>query len=489
MLFNSLQFLIFFPLVTALYFAIEHRWRTLFLLAASCVFYMAFVPSYILILAFTIVVDFAAGLWIESAQGRRRRLFLAASIAANVSALSVFKYFNFLAGNANALANVLHLPYAVPTLDILLPIGLSFHTFQAMSYTIEVYRGHQKAERSFLTFALYVMFYPQLVAGPIERPQNLLPQFRQCHRFDYVEAVYGLQRMAVGMFKKVVIADNLAILVDRIYQNPSQYHGLPLVVATLFFAFQIYYDFSGYTDIALGAAQVMGFRLMENFRAPYFSHSIGEFWRRWHISLSTWFKDYVYIPLGGNRVSTPRHYLNLLAVFMLSGLWHGANWTYVVWGLLHGAFLIVGDATRSVRGRLSSAVGLERVPRLSGALSLASTFVLVTIAWVFFRAASLADALYVLSNLSQGLLADATSLLRGETVQGLTMKALAFNGCLLLAAVGVEWLITRAGELHEVTWMTRQPVWLRYGCYFMLIYGPLVLGSAAVNQQFIYFQF
>ncbi len=489
MLFNSLEFLIFFPLVTVLYFAIEHRWRTPFLLAASCVFYMAFVPSYILILAVTIVVDFAAGIWIESASGRRRRLYLLASIVANVGALSVFKYFNFLAGNANALANVLRLPYEVPTLDILLPIGLSFHTFQAMSYTIEVYRGHQPSERNFLTFALYVMFYPQLVAGPIERPQNLLPQIRERHRFDYGQAVRGLERMAVGMFKKVVIADNLSILVDRIYQHPQQYQGLPLIVATIFFAFQIYYDFSGYTDIALGAAQVMGFRLMENFRAPYLSHSIGEFWRRWHISLSTWFKDYVYIPLGGNRVSTPRHYLNLLAVFMISGLWHGANWTYVLWGVLHGLFLIFGDATRSLRGRASAIVGLKRIPSLAGALSLATTFTLVTFAWVFFRATSLADALYVLANMSHGLWADLASLVRGETVQGLTLKVLAFNGCLLLAAVLVEWFVARSGELHEVAWIRRQPVWLRYGCYFVLIYGPLVLGSAAVNQQFIYFQF
>jgi D-alanyl-lipoteichoic acid acyltransferase DltB (MBOAT superfamily) len=489
MLFNSVEFLIFFPLVTVLYFVLPHRCRTSFLLAASCLFYMAFVPAYILILAFTIVVDYAAGIWIESAQGSHRKLLLVASIVTNVGALCIFKYVNFLIGNVNWLGDLLGIPYAISPLDILLPIGLSFHTFQAMSYTIEVYRGNQAAERSLLTFALYVMFYPQLVAGPIERPQNLLPQFREHHRFDYSNAVHGLQRMAVGMFKKVVIADNLSLLVNQVYQDPEQYRGLPLILATVFFAFQIYYDFSGYSDIALGSAQVMGFRLMENFRTPYFSKSIGEFWRRWHISLSTWFKDYVYVPLGGNRGTRTRHYLNLVAVFVISGLWHGANWTYVIWGLLHGMFLITGDATKQVRSRAAHAIGLQRLPALSSALSMVSTFALVTFAWVFFRATSLSDALYVIGHMPQGLLADIAALLAGHTVQGLSPRMIAFSGSLLLLAVAVEWLVAHGDQISEVQWLGRQPLLVRYGLYLVLIYGPLVLGSAAVNQQFIYFQF
>jgi D-alanyl-lipoteichoic acid acyltransferase DltB (MBOAT superfamily) len=298
MLFNSIQFLIFFPAVTALYFGLPHRLRWAWLLAASCYFYMAFMPSYILILGFTIVIDYFAGLAIENAEGRRRKLFLAASLAANVGVLVVFKYFNFLNANLKGLAEALRWNYPVESLAILLPIGLSFHTFQAMSYTIEVYRGAQPAERHFGIYALYVMFYPQLVAGPIERPQNLLHQFREVHRFDYERVASGLRLMAWGFFKKIVVADRLAVPVNLVYGEPEKHTGLALLVATYFFAYQIYCDFSGYTDIARGAARVMGFELMKNFDRPYAARSVAEFWTRWHISLSTWFKDYLFFPLA-----------------------------------------------------------------------------------------------------------------------------------------------------------------------------------------------
>ena len=349
MLFNSFTFLIFFPVVVAVYFALPHRFRWAWLLAASCYFYMAFIPIYILILFFTIAIDYVAGIVIENAEGRKRKLFLAASIVANVGVLAVFKYFNFLSANANAIAEVFHWPYELPILGIILPIGLSFHTFQAMSYTIEVYRGRQRAERHLGIYSLYVMFFPQLVAGPIERPQNLLHQFYERHDFDYDRVTNGLRKMAIGLFMKVVIADRLARYVNVVYPNPTNFQGLTLVVATVFFAFQIYCDFAGYSMVAIGSAEVMGFRLMKNFDRPYLSKSISEFWSRWHISLSSWFRDYVYIPLGGNRVARSRWYYNLFITFLLSGLWHGANMTFVIWGALHGIFVVISRHTQKLR--------------------------------------------------------------------------------------------------------------------------------------------
>ncbi len=301
MLFNSVQFLIFFPVVTALYFVLPHKYRWAMLLAASCIFYMVFIPAYILILASTIIVDYIAGIYIERSTGARRRLFLIISIISNVGFLAFFKYFNFLNGNIAFLARLIHWNYPINVLYIILPIGLSFHTFQAMSYTIEVYRGTQRAERHFGIYALYVMFYPQLVAGPIERPGRLIHQFYEEHHFDYVRVTSALKLMTWGLFKKVVIADRLAMIVNPVYNNPAQYNGMTLALATVCFAYQIYCDFSGYSDIARGSAQAMGFDLMDNFNRPYFAKSIAEFWKRWHVSLSTWFRDYVYIPMGGEQ--------------------------------------------------------------------------------------------------------------------------------------------------------------------------------------------
>ena len=341
MLFNSFNFFIFFPVVTTLYFLLPHRFRWALLLGASCFFYISFIPAYILILALTILVDYYAVIQIDKSQGRRRKLFLIFSIVITCVILFIFKYFNFFNSNISSLAAFLHWNYPIKYLNIILPIGLSFHTFQSLSYVIEVYRGNQKPEKHFGIYALYVMFYPQLVAGPIERPQNLLHQFWEKHSFDYENARTGLMMMLWGLFKKVVIADRLSVYVNAVYDHPHQFTGLPVILATIFFAFQIYCDFSGYSDIAIGAARVMGFRLMTNFSYPYSSQSIGEFWKRWHISLSTWFKDYVYISLGGNRVSIRRLYFNLLITFLISGLWHGANWTFVIWGGLNGLYLIV----------------------------------------------------------------------------------------------------------------------------------------------------
>ncbi len=476
MLFNSFEFFLFFPIVTALFFILPRAWRWPLLLAASCVFYMFFIPKYILILFLTITVDFTAALLIEGTPaGRRRRLYLVSSLAVTVAILGLFKYFNFFNDNLAAIARLFHWNYGIASLRIILPIGLSFHTFQSMSYVIEVYRGNQKAEHHYGIFALYVMFYPQLVAGPIERPQNLLHQFREPHAFDYDRVTGGLKRMAFGLFKKVVIADQLASLVDQVYNHPHDYSGFPLIFATICFAYQIYCDFSGYSDIALGAAQVMGFRLMENFDRPYASRSVAEFWRRWHISLMSWFRDYIYIPLGGSRVATARRYANLLVTFLISGLWHGANWTFVVWGALNGVYLILSSATADVRKSLVGRIGLQDRPRLYRTLQVAGTFLLVCFAWIFFRANSLSDALYIVSHLFVDL--------TGASRRG----RFAFDGFILLFILFMEYVqyVHRSGGMQNL--FGGRPLLVRWSLYYALVLSIVIFGT--YEQRFIYFQF
>src|SRR5687767_726322 len=494
MLFNSLQFAIFFPVVTLLYFALPHRWRGAMLLAASCLFYMAFVPAYILILAVTILIDYVAGIRIEATNGRRKRLWLIVSIASTCAVLFVFKYFDFFNETIALAARAMGMDYAVRALQLLLPVGLSFHTFQSLSYVIEVYAGRQRAERDFGLYALYVMFYPQLVAGPIERPQNLLHQLREVHRFDDARVVSGLQLMAWGLVKKVVVADRLAELANRVYDAPTQFTGLPLVIGTVAFAFQIYCDFSGYSDIAIGSAQVMGFDLMKNFDRPYIARSVSEFWRRWHISLSTWFRDYLYVPLGGNRVARPRWYANVFIVFLVSGLWHGARWTFVVWGALHGAYLVASLVSAGTRARLRAVSGLERHPALLRISQTTITFVLVGVAWVFFRATSLGDAWYVVTHLASGLGAQLSAIGAGEPAAIGSLVFLGFERSKVVLAGGaiVGLLIVervqgaRPIPLRVRIAGARAPLrWAAYACAVLTIMTLGVFDSA----KFIYFQF
>ncbi len=485
MLFNSWQFLVFFPVVTVLWFVLPHKVRWLMLLSASCAFYMAFIPVYILILAATIIVDYFAGIYIENNAGRSRLLFLVCSIIANVGFLAFFKYFNFLNGNFAFLARLVDWNYPISDLRIILPIGLSFHTFQAMSYTIEVYRGHQKAERHFGIYALYVMFYPQLVAGPIERPQNLIHQFYEKHSWDYKRVVSGLQLMLWGFFKKVVIADRLAVVVNHVYGNPSDFTGLPLIMATVFFAFQIYCDFSGYSDIAIGAAQVMGFTLMKNFNRPYFSKSIAEFWKRWHISLSTWFRDYLYISLGGNRVAKWRWQFNLFLTFLISGLWHGASWTYVVWGGLNGLYLISSQWTEGIRAQAVKITGLDRFPLLHRYVKVAVTFSLITFAWVFFRAKNMHDALYVVTHMFTGI-AGGISFSSLIFSLGLHKYDLAIASAAICVLIFVHTL-QREGSVRSR--LNAHPVWVRWPVWYALIMVNILFGYYRNVSSFIYFQF
>jgi D-alanyl-lipoteichoic acid acyltransferase DltB (MBOAT superfamily) len=485
LLFNSFTFLIFFPVVATIYFVLPHRWRWAWLLAASCYFYMAFIPVYILILFFTIAIDYAAGLLIENAEGKARKMWLVMSIFANVGVLAVFKYFNFLTANANAIAEVFHWPYEFPILGIILPIGLSFHTFQAMSYTIEVYRGRQPAEKNLGIYALYVMFFPQLVAGPIERPQNLIHQFYEEHFVEYERITNGLRKMAMGLFMKVVIADRLARYVNVIYNDPTSFQGLSLVVATVFFAFQIYCDFAGYSLVAIGTAEVMGFRLMKNFDRPYLSKSISEFWSRWHISLSSWFRDYVYIPLGGNRVARPRWYYNLAITFLLSGLWHGANWTFVIWGGLNGFYLIFSLVTKDMRDAFNRMTGLSSHPRFHTALSVLITFSLTCVAWVFFRAHTLTDAMHVLSEtISRPTLHQVVP--DAVRAEGISKFEVLYCFLLIAGLMTFEWISTKVNVVRQ---FRLQPVWVRWPVYYATCMAIWLLGISTEAKAFIYFQF
>lgn len=507
MLFNSFEFVVFFPLVVALYFATPARHRWMLLLAASYYFYACWKLEYLTLIIASTVVDYWAGRQMGKHEDRaRRRPYLILSLLTNLGILFAFKYFNFFNESVRAVFDQFNLFYGVPAFDVLLPVGISFYTFQTLAYSIDVYRDQKEPEEHLGYFALYVSFFPQLVAGPIERSQNLLPQFKKTYAFDYARVTSGLKLMAWGFFKKVVVADRLALYVDAVYNNPEAHSGWPVVVATYFFAFQIYCDFSGYSDIAIGTARVMGYDLMENFRRPYFSKSISEFWRRWHISLSTWFKDYLYIPLGGNRVATYRWYVNLFVVFLVSGLWHGAAWTFVIWGALHGIYLIAGAATMKQREQVwerieawidapAPATGAARAgfapptlpPALLGTARWGAalkkvwrvfvTFHLVLVAWVFFRANSLADALTLLGSAFDG---STPLLVPGVAAYGMALSLLG------IAALLVVHLVERRGALADV--LDTQPTAVRWGVYYAMILSIFLFGVFG-QQQFIYFQF
>lgn len=490
MLFNSFEFLIFFPTVTALYYLLPHRFRWFMLLAASCIFYMAFIPVYILILALTIIIDYFAGIMIERTQGKEKKTYLVISIISTCLVLFVFKYFNFFNSNFAFISQFFHWNYSISALKLILPIGLSFHTFQSLCYVVEVYRGRQKAEYNFGIYSLYVMFYPQLVAGPIERPANLLHQLREKHDFNYSQFTDGLKLMVWGLFKKIVIADRLATFVNPVYDNPGDFMGVSFTIATIFFAFQIYCDFSGYSDIAIGAAQTMGFRLMDNFNRPYFSKSVAEFWKRWHISLSSWFRDYLYIPLGGNKVSVPRWYFNLFFTFLVSGLWHGANWTYVIWGALNGFYLIFSIATQDIRRHFCDRTGLSKFPSIHKYLKIAVTFFLINIAWIFFRAKSTSDAWYILTHLHTGYGYVWNNIHDWDILkQVVALGQRKFEFIVALLAIGFMesvHFLERHGNIRHM--LIKKTVWIRFSVYYLLIMSIIIFGFYN-KQQFIYFQF
>lgn len=492
MVFNSLEFILFFLFVVLLYFLIPHKFRWALLLSASSFFYMTFVPSYILILAVLIIIDYFAGILIENSEGKKRKYYLIASILSTCFSLFIFKYFNFFAGNLNNFAQFLHWNYSVKYLQIILPVGLSFHTFQSLSYVIEVYKKNQKAERHFGIYALYVMFFPQLVAGPIERPQNLLWQFYQKHNFDSQRVADGLKLMALGFFKKTVVADRLALFVNEVYNNLQNYHGISLGIATVFFAFQIYYDFSGYSDIAIGSAKIMGFDLKQNFNRPYFSRSISEFWQKWHISLSSWFRDYIYIPLGGSHEKFYKWCFNIFLTFLLSGLWHGANWTFIIWGALHGFYYIFGKITLKIRLKLSSAIGLVKIPFLYKYIQILTTFFLVCFGWIFFRAQNLNSAFYVIKNLfipSPGIF---SSFIKAYALEKISTPILGqpayefFIAIISILFMGIIYMAQK--ETNDKFFLSGKPILLKWAFYYCIIFGIIFFGIIS-ETKFIYFQF
>ena len=483
MLFNSFEFMIFFPLVVIGYFLLPPRFRWAFLLGASYYFYMCWKAEYLVLIVISTLIDYVAGLRMGKTTVRsRRKKYLLLSLVANLGILFTFKYANFFSESLRVALNQFNIFYDMPMFDLLLPVGISFYTFQSMSYTIDVYRGEQQPERHLGKFALYVAFFPQLVAGPIERSLRLLPQFDRVFKFDYERVVSGLRLMLWGFFKKLVIADRLAIYVNEAYNHPAEYQGLTLLLATYFFAIQIYCDFSGYSDIAIGAARVMGYDLMTNFRQPYFSKSISEFWRRWHISLSTWFRDYLYIPLGGNRVGKQRWYFNLFAVFVISGLWHGANWTFVVWGALHGGYLIFAIVTADWRQKLAHWSGLAKRPALHNLLRTLITFHLVLFAWIFFRANSLSEAFMIIGNMAA----------LDFSLESLKSLNIALGWGELLVAIGsilfleLAHLLQSRGKVHS--WITARPAALRWSVYYLLLLAIAFFGVFN-HSEFIYFQF
>ena len=478
MLFNSFSFLVFFVIVTLAYYLLQHRFRWMMLLLASCIFYMFFKPEYILILAFTIVMDYCAGIAIENSTTQKRKyFFLLSSLVANIGVLAIFKYYNFINGNITGLCKLFGYNNHIPYLNMLLPIGLSFHTFQAMSYTIEVYRGNQKAERHFGIYSLYVMFYPQLVAGPIERPQNLLHQFRADHPYQYSNVVSGMRLMLWGFFKKIVIADRLAVIANEVYGDYMHYNGIALIIAVVFFAFQIYADFSGYSDIAIGTARVMGFDLMQNFRYPFRSKNFTEFWRRWHISLSTWFNDYLYSTI----VFSKRKWGNyavvyaILVTFCISGLWHGAGWTFLVFGLLHGIALSYEALTKKIRKKMTNAVPALLYTGLSKIL----TFSFLAFTWIFFRSENFPKAFHIIKNI---FVADDSykRLFEPRLIYQLVIGA--------MAIVLLELLQRLYGELNFNEYIAKKNSALRW--VFYLFFCILIINFGHYgNNQFIYFQF
>ena len=470
MLFNSWQYALFFPIVFALYWGLPHKFRVYLLLVASYYFYMSWNVKYVVLILFTTLVSYSAALMIYRSESQRmKRVILTLSLVSCLGVLFVFKYFNFFAGAVVDFLNMFALHLHPMTLKLLLPVGISFYTFQTLSYVIDVYRGSVKPERNFVVYALFVSYFPQLVAGPIERTNNLLPQIKARHDFNYEQATYGIKLMTWGFFKKLCIADVLAVYADKVFADVYSFEGFSLLLAVFFFTVQIYCDFSGYSDIARGCSKMLGIDLMENFRSPYFSASIREFWSRWHISLSTWFRDYVYIPLGGNRCGRFRHNVNLMITFMISGLWHGASWNFVVWGAVHGLAQVVENAF--TRGKRQEVHGLMRGVRVM------VTSMFVMMAWVFFRAQSLSEATYIFGHMflpvKVGTLGMPNSV---KLAAGLSLLLMSINDFLSL-------------KKDTISLISKNSFSIRWSAYLVL--GLIVVFFSQKNfaVEFVYFQF
>ena len=477
MLFNSISYAIFLPIVFILYWALPHKYRWILLFIASYYFYMSWNAKYVFLIFLTTFVSYLASILIEKYQ-KYKKLILTVTLIVCLGVLFVFKYFNFFFETLDTIFNIFKIKLNKITLNLVLPVGISFYTFQTLSYVIDVYRGNIKAEKHFGYYATFVSFFPQLVAGPIERPENLLPQLKEEKKFSYNNATKGLKLMTIGFFKKMVVADNLAYYVDMVYKDLSYYTGFALVLVAIFFTIQIYCDFSGYSDIAKGSARLLNIELMDNFKTPYFSTTIKEFWSKWHISLSSWFKDYIYIPLGGNRCSKIRHYFNLLVTFLISGLWHGANITFVIWGGIHGLLQILEDILHIKKNtKKYSFIWYIRVILV---------FIIMTFTWVFFRAQNINEALYVFSNMFKGIAHPLSYLRSGIYSFGVKPTYLLVTLTLYLLPLFIYDLLSVNYDCF--TLINKQNKVTRYTVYFVILFMILLLHYVG-EVSFIYFQF
>lgn len=467
MLFNSIAFLVFFPLVCIVYFALPTlKLRNAFLLVASYYFYMNWEPEYALLLLSSTTITWLSGLGIGAfSEKRKKKACLVISLVLNLAILFLFKYYNFVAENIVYFLQRCGLAVEFPDFNLLLPVGISFYTFQALGYSIDVYRGNTSVEKNFFRYALFVSFFPQLVAGPIERSTNLLKQFYVKHNFKYEAAMSGFKLMLWGYFLKLALADRCALYVDAVFNNVAQHNGGSFLIASLFFPFQIYGDFAGYSLVAIGAAKIMGFQLMENFHRPYFATTVTEFWHRWHISLSTWFKDYLYIPLGGNRVSKTRQYFNIMVTFIVSGIWHGANWTFLIWGTLHGILQCI-----------EKSLGLHKQKwhGTKKAVHVLFTFCVVSLAWIFFRANNISDAFAIINGIFTNLQMPYLQLANFGAV-GLAL-AIVF---LKESKDEFDWKLNPSPSFAVAT----------THLYMIAMISYLILFGVLNGDQFIYFQF
>ena len=490
MLFNSFSFIVFFPVVTLLYFVIPHRFRYIWLLIASYYFYMNWDARYALLLAGCTLVTYACGIALGRTEKKKiEKALLVLSLLIIFGILFLYKYLGFFITNINLALSALHIGFKVSEYSLVLPVGISFYVFQAAGYIIDVYRGDLKPEKNFFRYAAFVSFFPQLVAGPIERAGNLLHQFDEKHSFDAVKVKNGLLLMLWGFFLKVVIADRIAVFVDAVYGNFDIYGGWYLVIASMLFGVQIYCDFGGYSTIAVGAASVMGFTLTENFRQPYLAANVKEFWRRWHISLTGWFRDYVYIPLGGNRKGKIRSSFNMFFVFLLSGLWHGAMWNYVIWGGINGIWLVISDLLKPVREKLGKAFSWKKDALSNRILGIITTFLLVDFSWVFFRAQGTDKALEIFRQIVNvrniGIFTDGSLY-----TLGLDQR----NFWFMLISIGILLFvdILHENNIHVREWLEKQNLWFRIVFPVLLIEAILVFGIWGTEYDaaaFIYFRF
>ncbi len=479
MLFNSLAYVGFLIIVFTLYWIIPDRFRWILIVIASYFFYMCSGPKYGLIIFGVTTVSYLSGRLLEKQENKRKRkAILSLTVIVCMGVLFFFKYFNFATKNIIDLINLFGVKQDYVTFNIILPVGISFYTFQTMSYVIDVYKGDTKVEHHFGKYMAFVSFFPQLVAGPIERSNNLIPQINAVHRFNYDQAISGVKLMLWGYFKKLAIADVVSVYVKEVFNDPHNFTGFALTLASVFFALQIYCDFSGYSDIAIGTAKLFGFELMTNFRSPYLSRSVKEFWSRWHISLSTWFRDYVYIPLGGNRVSKVRHYINLMITFLASGLWHGANWTFVAWGGIHGLAQVIENIIFKKKNR-------DEHPKVIQVMEIIAVFVFAVFAWVFFVAHSFSDAVYVISHSFNGITAPLQYLKNGYVDVTLTDN-IKISLIVCISVLAAYDIISQKDKIRDKLANNKIVQWIFYIVISLMI---ILMAQKGVAAEFIYFQF